>query len=447
MTGHPAEPPAHPPDEPRTPGASHASHAPGGRATAPRAGGGMRRRILLFIAILGPGMITANVDNDAGGITTYSLAGATFGLDLMWTIGPITLALIVTQEVCARMGVVTGKGLSDLIREEYGVRATFWVMLALILTNLANTMAEFSGIAAAAEIFGVTRLVAVPLSAAVVWLLVLRGDNRVVERVFLVACLVYVAYPITGVIAGPPWREVLHAAVVPPRRFDAPYVQMLIALIGTTIAPWMQFYQQASVVEKGIGPEHYRYVRWDVIVGCVLAVIVAFFIIVACAGTLHAHGIRIETASDAARALGPLAGRYAGDLFAFGLFNASLFAASVLPLSTAFYVCEAFGWESGVSKPFRAAPQFYGLYTALLVIGAGIVLVPGFPLITVMFLSQVANGMILPLVLVFMARLASRRDLMGDLVNSSWASAALWATTVALTLLTAASLASTFGLW
>jgi NRAMP (natural resistance-associated macrophage protein)-like metal ion transporter len=405
------------------------------------------RRLKLFIVILGPGMITANVDNDAGGITTYSLAGASFGLDLMWTFLPISLALIVTQEVCARMGVVTGKGLSDLIREEYGVKATFWVMLALLLTNLANTMAEFSGIAAASEIFGVRRMLTVPVSAAVVWLLVLRGDNRIVERVFLVACLVYVAYPITGVIAGPPWKDVARSTVVPPLRFDAPYLQMLIGLVGTTIAPWMQFYQQASVVEKGISPEHYRYARWDVIIGCVLAVIVAFFIIIACAGTLYAHGVSIETADDAARALRPLAGRYASDLFAFGLFNASLFAASVLPLSTAFYVCEAFGWESGVSRNFRSAPQFYVLYTAILAIGAGVVLIPRFPLIPVMFLSQVANGMILPLVLFFMARLAIRRDLMGDFANSRGASLALWSTTVIMTVLTALALANLFHLW
>ena len=417
------------------------------RARVASARSNLIRRATLFLAILGPGMITANVDNDAGGITTYSLAGASFGLDLLWTFLPITLALIVTQEACSRLGVVTGKGLSDLIREEYGVKATFWVMLALLLTNLANTMAEFSGIAAAGEIFGVKRLVAVPVSAAVVALLVLRGDSRIVERVFLVACLVYVAYPITGIIAGPRWADVARAAVVPPARFDAPYVQMLVALIGTTIAPWMQFYQQATVVEKGIGPEHYRYARLDVIVGCAIAVVVAFFIIIACAGTLHAHGIAIENASDAARALKPLAGPYAADLFAFGLFNASLFAASVLPLSTAFYLCEAFGWQSGVSQPFRSAPQFYVLYTAIVALGAGVVLVPGFPLIAVMYLSQVANGIVLPLVLFFMARLASRHDLMGPLVSSRAASAALWVSTVVVSALGVFAVANLFGLW
>ncbi len=405
------------------------------------------RRIKIFLIILGPGMITANVDNDAGGITTYSLAGAHFGLDLLWTIIPMTVALIVTQEVCARMGAVTGKGLSDLVREEYGVKATFWVMLALVLTNLGNTIAEFSGIAAAAEIFGVSRYFAVPLAAAAVWVLVVRGNNRIVERIFLIGCLAYIAYPISGVLAGPAWPEVLRATVVPPARFDYDYLQMLIGLVGTTIAPWMQFYQQSAVVEKGITPENYRYERWDVIVGCTITDIVAFFIIVACAATLYAHGVRIEDASDAARALKPLAGVYAANLFAFGLLNASLFAASVLPLSTAFYVCEAFGWESGVSTTFRTAPQFYGLYTGLIVVGAGVVMIPRFPLVPVMFLSQVVNGMVLPLVLFFVVRLANRRDLMGAFVNSRAGNIALWSTVVIMTILTAVELAALAGIW
>jgi Mn2+/Fe2+ NRAMP family transporter len=405
------------------------------------------RRISMFLVILGPGMITANVDNDAGGITTYSLAGAHFGLALVWTLIPMTVALIVTQEVCARMGVVTGKGLADLIREQYGVKAAFWVMVALILTNLGNTMAEFSGIAAASEIFGISHYVAVPISATLVWVLVIRGNNRVVERIFLVACLVYIAYPVSGFIAGPPWRDVARAAFVPPLRFDHEYLTMLIGLVGTTIAPWMQFYQQSAVVEKGISPEHYRYERWDVIIGCCITDIVALFIILACASTLHANHVQIVDASDAARALRPLAGDYAAGLFAFGLFNASLFAASVLPLSTAFYVCEAFGWESGVSQPFSAAPQFYVLYTVLIVLGAGVVMIPHFPLVPVMFLSQVANGMVLPLVLVFMVRLANRRDLMGKFINSRAGNVAIWATTVIMTVLTVIALASLTGLW
>ena len=402
---------------------------------------------MLFLAVLGPGMITANVDNDAGGITTYSLAGAHFGLDLLWTIIPMTVALIVTQEVCARMGAVTGKGLSDLIREEYGVTATFWVMLALVLTNLGNTMAEFSGVAAAAEIFGVPRYASVFLSASLVWLLVVRGNNRIVERVFLVACLVYFAYPIAGILAKPQWRDVFRATVVPPLRFDHEYLQMMIGLVGTTIAPWMQFYQQSAVVEKGIGPENYKYEWWDVVIGCTITDIVAFFIIVACAATLYAHGIRVEDASDAAHALRPLAGSYAANLFAFGLLNASLFAASVLPLSTAFFVCEAFGWESGVSRSFRSAPQFYVLYTALIAVGAGLVMIPHFPLVPVMFLSQVANGMVLPLILLYVVRLANRRDLLEEFVNSRLMNAALWTTGVIMTILTAAELAALFEIW
>lgn len=405
------------------------------------------QRVKMFLIILGPGMVTANVDNDAGGITTYSLAGAHFGLALLWTIIPMTIALIVTQEACARMGAVTGKGLSDLIREEYGVKATAWVMLALVLTNLGNTMAEFSGIAAAAEIFGVSRYLAVPLSAMFVWILVIRGSNRIVERIFLVACLVYIAYPISGILAEPPWPEVLRATVLPPMRLDRDYLQMIIGLVGTTIAPWMQFYQQSAVVEKGISPENYEYERWDVIVGCTITDIVAFFIIIACAATLFAHGIRIQDATDAARALRPLAGSYAANLFAFGLLNASLFAASVLPLSTAFYVCEAFGWESGVSTSLRSAPQFYGLYTVLIVIGAGVVMIPQFPLVPVMFLSQVLNGMVLPLVLFFIVRLANRRDLMGKLVNSRALNIALWSTAVIMTILTVMELAVLLGIW
>jgi NRAMP (natural resistance-associated macrophage protein)-like metal ion transporter len=401
----------------------------------------------MFLLVLGPGMITANVDNDAGGITTYSLAGAHFGFDLLWTMIPMTVALILTQEVCARMGAVTGKGLSDLIREEFGVKVTAWVMLALLVTNLGNTVAEFSGIAASAEIFGTSRYVAVPLAATVVWLIVLRGSNKVVERIFLVACLAYLAYPISGFLADPPWRRVLAATIVPPLRFDHDYVQMTIGLVGTTIAPWMQFYQQAAVVEKGISPEHYGYERWDVIIGCTITDIVAFFIVVACASTLFAHGVRIENASDAARALGPLAGDQAAHLFAFGLLNASLFAASVLPLSTAFFVCEAFGWESGVSRNFSTAPQFYTLYTALIAIGAGLVLIPRLPLVPVMFLSQVANGMVLPLVLYYMIKLANREDLMGDLVNSRGVSGALWATAGVMTVLTVVALGSLFGVW
>jgi NRAMP (natural resistance-associated macrophage protein)-like metal ion transporter len=417
------------------------------RARGPAGTRGRWRRIGMFLAVLGPGMITANVDNDAGGIATYSLAGAHFGLSLLWTIIPMTVALIATQEVCARMGVVTGKGLSDLIREQYGVKTTVWVMLALVITNFGNTMAEFAGIAAASEIFGIPRQIAVPAAALFVWALVVRGTNRIVERIFLAACLIYIAYPISGFLAAPPWREVAVAMVWPPLRFDRDYLQMTVGLVGTTIAPWMQFYQQSAVVDKGLRAADVQYERWDTIIGCLITDIVALFIVVACAATLYVHHIRIEDASDAARALVPLAGTYAGGLFALGLLNASLFAASVLPLSTAFVVCEALGWESGVSQRFSSAPQFFGLYTTLIFLGAAAVLIPHFPLVTVMFLSQVVNGMVLPLVLFYIVRLAARHDLMGTFVNTRAVNGVLWATTVIMTALTILSLLSQFGLW
>ncbi len=388
-------------------------------------------RLALVIAVIGPGIITANVDNDAGGITTYSLAGAQFGYGLLWTLIPITVALIVVQEMCARMGVVTGKGLADLIREQYGVKMTFYVMVALLFANLANTVAEFAGVAAALEIFGVSKYVSIPAAGLFVWWLVVYGTYRRVENVFLVACVFYVAYLISGFLARPPWGEVLTRMVVPAFSWRADYVVMLIGLVGTTIAPWMQFYLQAAVVEKGVRLAEYRYSRYDVVVGCIVTDVVAMFIIVACAATLFQKHISIETAKDAALALAPLAGKYCAGLFAFGLFNASLFAASVLPLATAYYVCEGFGWETGIDKKFREAPQFFGLYSALIVLGSVFILIPRFPLLTVMYLSQVLNGMLLPFVLIIILLLVNRRDLMGTHVNSrafnliAWSSSAI----------------------
>ncbi|MBA4357977.1 MAG: Mn transporter, partial [Desulfovibrio sp.] len=320
----------------------------------------------MFLAILGPGIITANVDNDAGGITTYSLAGAQFGLSLLWIMLPTTVALVVVQEMCARMGAVTGKGLADLIRESFGVKITFYVMIALLLTNLGNTVSEFAGIAASMELFGISKYVSVPLGAVAVWLLIVKGSYRIVEKVFLVACLVYVAYPVAAFMSGPDWGEVLQASVVPDFHVTPDAVTMMIGIVGTTIAPWMQFYQQASVVEKGITKENYAFSRLDVIVGCFMAIVVAFFIVVACAATIFKAGIKIETAADAALALTPLVGKYATTLFAIGLFNASLFAACVLPLSTSYYICEGLGWELGVDKDFREAPQFFWLFTLLI---------------------------------------------------------------------------------
>lgn len=375
------------------------------------------RNILLFMALLGPGIITANVDNDAGGIATYSLAAANYGYSILWMMIPTTIALVVVQEMCARMGAVTGKGLSDLIRESFGVKVTFYVMIALFVTNLGNSISEFAGIAASLELFGISKYVSVPISAVLVWLLIVKGSYRTVEKVFLVACLVYVAYPIAAFMAGPKWDIILKATVTPQLSPDSAYIMTLIGIIGTTIAPWMQFYQQSAVVEKGITAEQYGFTRLDVIVGCVLAIVVAFFIMVACASTIHVQGLKIETAADAAIALKPLVGQHASALFAFGLFNASLFGACILPLSTAFYICEGMGWESGVDKDFEQAPQFFWFFTVIIAISALLILVPNAPLMKIMFLSQVLNGIVLPFVLVVMLLLINDKNLMGEYVN------------------------------
>ena len=395
----------------------------------------LRQRLLLFLAVMGPGIITANVDNDAGGITTYSVAGAHFGLSLLWTLIPITVALIVVQEMSARLGMVTGKGLSDLIREEFGVKVTFYVMVGLILTNLGNTLAEFAGVAASMEIFGVPRYLSVPVAGVLVWALVVKGTYASVERIFLWACLFYLAYVLSGVMVHPDWSQPLSALVTPTFSLDRNYLFMLVGLVGTTIAPWMQFYQQASVVEKGISIERYGYSRLDVIIGCIVVDVVAFFIIVTCAVTLYANGVAVETADQAAQALAPLAGRYCAYLFAFGLINASLFAASILPLSTAYAVCEGMGWETGVDRKFFEAPQFYGLYTAIILIGAGVILLPGIPLIRIMLFSQVVNGILLPVVLITMLVLSNRRKIMGDHTNGPILNSIAWATTLIMVVL------------
>ena len=395
------------------------------------------RNILMFLAVLGPGIITANVDNDAGGITTYSLAGAQYGYSLLWMLLPTTVSLVVVQEMCARMGAVTGKGLSDLIRESFGLRITFYIMVALFLTNLGNTISEFAGIAAGMEIFGVSRFVSVPLAALLVWLLIVKGSYRIVERVFLVACVIYLAYPLAALTADVPWLTVAKASVTPVFRADGGFVAMMIGLVGTTIAPWMQFYQQAAVVEKGITAEKYGYTRLDVIVGCVFAVAVALFIVVACAATIFQHGLAVETAADAALALRPLVGEHASALFAVGLINASLFAAGVLPLSTAYYICEAMGWELGIDKNFHKAPEFFWLFTIIVVVGALTILLPNIPLLAVMYFSQVINGVVLPFVLILMLLLINNKRLMGTYVNGPVFNAVAWITVIVLIVLTA----------
>jgi NRAMP (natural resistance-associated macrophage protein)-like metal ion transporter len=391
-----------------------------------------RIRILLFLAVLGPGFITANVDNDPNGIFVYSQAGAQYGYALLWTMLPITLALIVVQEMCARMGAVTGKGLSDLIREEFGLRITVIVMFLLVLVNFGNVIGEFAGIATSLELFHLSKYISVPICSALVWLLAVRGDYKKVEKIFLTASVFYIAYIITGVLAQPSWHTALVATVKVPSFSmwrDHNYLFMVIGIIGTTIAPWMQFYLQSSIVEKGVTVKQYAGSRLDVIVGSIFTDVVAWFIIVACAATLYAHGFgSIQSASDAAQAMKPLAGAYAFLLFAFGLFNASFFAASVLPLSTAYVVCEGLGLESGVDRKFKEAPIFYWLYTILIVGGAAVVLIPNFPLIKWQIESQTINGILLPVVIILMLLLINRKDLMGEHVNSHWFNAIAWLT-------------------
>jgi len=401
-----------------------------------------KTRILIFAAVVGPGFITANVDNDAGGITTYSQAGAQFGYLLLWTMIPTTLALIVVQEMASRMGAVTGKGLSDLIREEFGFRITFLMMVGLVITNFGNVLAEFSGIALSLELFWIPKYVSVPVCAVIVWLLVVKGTYKSVEKIFLVASFIYITYIVAGVIARPEWNLALLATVKPPSLSvfsRSAYLYMVIGVVGTTIAPWMQFYLQASVVEKGITPREYGASKLDVISGCVFTDIVAWFIIVACAATLFAHGMfEIRNGADAAQALKPLAGNYAYILFAVGLFNASLFAASILPISTAYAVCEGLGLESGVGKKFSEAPFFYWLYTALIAVGAGVILIPKVPLVQITVLSQVVNGITLPFVLIFMLLLINKKDLMGKYTNSRFFNWVAWITTVVMIALTIA---------
>src|SRR5947209_6741669 len=391
-------------------------------------------RILLFFAVVGPGFITANVDNDAGGILTYSQAGAQFGHLLLWTMIPITIALIVIQEMCARMGAVTGKGLSDLIREEFGLRITFFMMLGILVINFGNVVTEFIGIATSLELFGLPRMYTVPVCGVIVWFIVVKGQYKTVEKVFLAASFFYVTYILAGILAHPFWKDATIDTFKPPDPHafrDQAYLFMVIGVVGTTIAPWMQFYLQSSIVEKGVTRRQYRASMLDVVTGCVFTDVVAWFIIVACAATLWVHGFRdIRYAADAAAALKPMAGQYASILFAIGLFNASLFAASILPLSTAYTVCEGLGFESGVGKKFSEAPVFYWLYTILIVAGAGVILIPDLPLVQISVFSQVVNGIAVPPILILMLLLVNKKELMGEYVNSRTYNLIAWATTV-----------------
>jgi len=392
-----------------------------------------RRRLAVILAVIGPGIITSNVDNDAGGITTYTLAGAQFGYTLLWTLIPLTIALYVSEEMCARMGVVTGKGLSDLIREEFGFRSTFFVMLAALAVDLGNTVAEFAGVAASMQIFGISKYISVPIAGIFVWFLVVRGSYRQVEKIFLVACAFYLAYVLSAVLAKPDWLIAAKETVLPTFSLDKDYLLMFVALVGTTVAPWQFFYLQAGFVEKRVGPKQYKHARLDVLAGSITCMAIVFFIIVCTAATLHAHGMtNITDAAQAAQALAPLAGRFAATLFAFGLLNASLFAASILPLSTAHVICEGLGFESGIDHKLGEAPIFYGLYAGLIIVGGGIILIPHAPLLKILLFSQVANGVWLAPVLIFILLLINRRDLMGDHVNSLGFNIVAWVISIAM---------------
>jgi len=397
-------------------------------------------RVLFLLSILGPGFVTANVDNDAGGIYTYAAAGARFGYSLLWTMVPMAIALSFAQEISARMGVVTGKGLSELIREEYGLRITFFLMAALVLCNLGDVVSEFAGVASSTQLFGVSKYISVPIAALVVWSLVVFGDYKKLEKIFVVLSFLYIAYIITAVLAHPSWSTVARQSLRPPTLGELRnpgYLFFAVGIIGATIAPWQQFYLQASVVEKGARREHLKYSQADAIVGSLFSVLVAAFIVITCAATLFAQGHHeIKDAADAAQSLRPLGGDYAFLLFSVGLMNASLFAASILPLSTAYTVCEALGFESGLNKKFKEAPIFYWLYTGLLAVGAVVVLLPDFPLIKMAILSQVLNGILLPVVLLFMLLLVNKKHLMGKDANPRLYNVVAWTLTAIITVLT-----------
>lgn len=395
-------------------------------------------RLVAFLAVLGPGFITANVDNDPGGILTYSQAGAQFGYQLLWTLIPTTIALIVVQEMAARMGAVTGKGLSDLIREEFGLRATFFTMLVLGLADFGNIVAEFAGLASGMAIFGASKYIVVPAGALLVWTLIVKGRYKPVERILIIASLVYFTYPVSAFLAKPNWDLALKQTFVPTFSGDPAYLVMVVGLIGTTITPWMQFYLQAAVVEKGVDKRHYPMCRLDVITGCIVTDVIAFFIVVACGATIyHSDHPQISDVAQAAMALRPFAGKFASLLFAIGLVNAALLSAAILPLATSYNVCEGLGFESGVDKRFSEAPIFYWMYTLLIGGGALVVLIPGLPLLKFILLSQVANGVLLPFILIYMLILVNRPRLMGNFTNKPWQNTIAWGTAVIMMALTA----------
>ncbi|MFA6582385.1 MAG: Nramp family divalent metal transporter [Paludibacter sp.] len=402
------------------------------------------RNLLLFLAVLGPGIITGSVDNDAGGITTYSIAGAMYGYNLLWTMIPAFIVLVVVQEMNARMGIVSGKGLADLIRENAGVKITFFIFIGLLIADIGNTTTEFAGVAGSLQIFDVSKYISVPIAAALVWWLVVKGTYKFSERVFLIFSAFLLVYVVSAFMGKPHWHEIGQAMIKPEIHYTKQYLAIVIGIIGTTIAPWMQFYMQSAVIEKGLKITDYKYTLWDVLIGSVITVVVAFFIIIACASTLHINGVSINEAKDAAMALKPIAGDLASITFAFGLFIASIFSATILPVATAFYVCEAFGFEAGIDKKWKEAPQFYWLFTFIILIGAAIILIPNAPLILITLWSQVANGLLLPVVLVCMILLVNNKEVMGKYVNKAWQNFIGWGTIIILIGLSGTLLVSSF---
>ncbi len=402
------------------------------------------KKLGIFLAILGPGIITGSVDNDAGGITTYSVAGAVYGYNLIWTLIPSFIVLVVIQEMNARMGIVTGKGLADLIRENAGVKVTFFIFIGLLIADIGNTTTEFAGIAGSMEVFGVSKYVSVPIVGVLIWVLVVKGTYKIAERIFLLFSISLLMYVVSAIMGKPHWDEIGHAVIHPEMEFNSQSLAMVIGIIGTTIAPWMQFYMQSSVIEKGLKMKNYKYSLIDILVGCVATVVVAFFIMVACGSTLHVNGVQINEAKDAAMALKPLAGAFASQLFAFGLFIAAIFSATILPLATAFYVCEAFGFEAGIDKKWDEAKEFYILYTGILIVGALIILLPNAPLIFISLWSQVINGLLLPVVLICMILLVNNKKIMGKYVNKPFNNIIGWSAIAILIVLSAALLLMPF---
>lgn len=403
------------------------------------------RNLLIFLSVLGPGIITGSVDNDAGGITTYSVAGANYGYRLLWTLLPSFIALLTVQEMNARMGIVTGKGLADLIRENFGVRITFYIFILLLIADIGNTATEFAGVAGSMVIFNVDKYISVPLSAIAVWILVVKGNYKISEKIFLLFSVFLLSYIVSAVLARPDWGQIGREMIAPTIQWDNAYIATVLGLVGTTVAPWMQFYMQSSVIEKGIKIADYKYTLWDVVVGCVITVVVAFFIIVSCGATLNVNGIQINEAKDAAVALKPFAGFLASQVFAFGLFVASVFSAAILPLATAFFICEAFGFETGIDKKFSEAPQFYTLFTFTILIAVGIILLPNAPLIAITIWTQVLNAILLPVVLICMMLIINKTEIMGEYTNKRYQNVIGWTTSITLIILSTVLLISGIG--